>query len=233
MDHEEKRYCQLTKLAQELNIPLPEAFWELEVRDKHGRLLHRHRQRSHSWTRNAYNHLASQLFSKDADDDTFGAGKLSIKKEDATVKYGNYPITRTPSSSCDAPPVGYLGSAGQDIVGIVVGTGVTAESFEDYKLDTKVANGTGAGQLVYVQSETHVITWTAGTKVLKDELVRYFNNNSGADIIVNEVGILCNAYVAQQGNVWLQARDKLGTGVTVPDSGQLKVTYTIQITYPA
>lgn len=230
---EERKYDQLRKLAQELHIPLPEAFWELEVRDRRGRLVSRHKQRSHSWTRNAYNHLASQLFAKNADDDTFGAGKLSIKKEDASVKYGTYPITLGYSSNVDNPPNGYLGNAGQDIAGMIVGTGTDAESFEDYKLQTKIANGTGAGQLVYVQSETHVITWTAGTKVLKDELVRYFNNNSGADIIVNEVGIICNGYAAQQGNQWLQARDKLGTGVTLPDSGQLKVTYTIQITYPA
>jgi len=230
---EEQKYEQLRMLGKELHIPMPEAFWELEVRDKDGKVIQRHRERSHSWIRNAYNHLASQLFAKNANDDTFGAGKLSIKKEDATVLYGTYPITLGYSSNCDIPPSGYLGSAGQNVVGIVVGTGTAAESFEDYKLDTKIANGVGAGQLSYIVSDTHVITYTAATKVLKDELVRYLNNNSGGDITVNEVGIICNGYVGQSAKQWLQVRDKLAAGVTVPDTGQLKVTYTIQLTYPA
>ena len=230
---EEQKYKRLRRLGKELHIPMSEAFWTLEVFDKDGTLLQRHHQRSHSWLSNAYNHLASQLFAKNADDDTFGAGKLSIKQQDTTVLYGEYPITLGYGSDCDIPPTGYMGGAGQDIVGILVGTGTDAESFEDYTLQTKIANGTGAGQLVYVQSETHVITWTAATKVLKDELVRYFNNNSGGDITVNEVGIICNGYVNQLGKQWLQVRDKLAAGVTVPDTGQLKVTYTIQLTYPA
>lgn len=230
---EEQNYEQLRKLGKELHIPMPEAFWTLEVFDKDGKLLQRHHQRSHSWLRNAYNHLASELFAKNANDDTFGAGKLSIKQEDATVRYGTYPIALGYSSNVDIAPSGYLGSAGLNTVGIIVGTGVAAESFEDYMLAVKIANGVGAGQLSYIVSDTHVITYTAATKVLKDELVRYFNNNSGGDITVNEVGIICNGYVGQQGRQWLQVRDKLATGVTIPDTGQLKVTYTIQLTYPA
>jgi len=66
-------------------------------------------------------------------------------------------------------------------------------------------------------------------------MVRYFNNNSGGDIDVNEVGLVMNQ--PQGGSTVygkrLQARDKLASTVTVPNTGQLKVTYTIQLTYPA
>ena len=58
---DERKYRQLKKLGQELRIPIPEAFWELEVRDKDGKVIQRHKQRSHSWVRNAYNFLFSEL----------------------------------------------------------------------------------------------------------------------------------------------------------------------------
>ncbi|GAJ14761.1 unnamed protein product, partial [marine sediment metagenome] len=90
---EERQYKRLRKLGQELHIMLPEAFWTFEVFDRNGKLIQRHRQRSHSWVRNAYNHSFSELAAKNASDSTFGAGKLNIKDPDGLVKYGAYPIT--------------------------------------------------------------------------------------------------------------------------------------------
>jgi len=228
---EERKYRRLRRLAQELRLPIPEAFWTLEVFDKDGKLLQRHHQRSHSWTRNAYNHLASQLMAKNGDDATFEGGKLSIKKEDTTVKYGEYPITLIYGATMDTPAAGYLGSAGMDTAGIVVGTGTDAESFEDYTLQTKIENGTAPTELVYVESEATAMGYADTT--LTATLIRYFNNNSGGEITVNELGILLIGYVQNASNIWLQVRDKLAVGVAVPDTGQLKVTYTIQLAYPA
>ena len=57
---EEQQYEELRRLAQKLHIPIPEVFLELEVRDKDGRVIQRHRQRSHSWVRNAYNLMIMQ-----------------------------------------------------------------------------------------------------------------------------------------------------------------------------
>jgi len=65
-------------------------------------------------------------------------------------------------------------------------------------------------------------------------MVRYFNNNSGGDVNVNEVALVLNQ--PQGGAVygkWMQSRDKLASTVTVPNTGQLKVTYTVQLAYPA
>jgi hypothetical protein len=101
-------------------------------------------------------------------------------------------------------------------------------------LQTKIANGVGAGQLSYIEQVGHAIAYNAGTRVLSNAMVRYFNNNSGNDIEVNEVALVVNQ--PQGGTVygkWVQARDKLASTVTVPNTGQLKVTYTIQLTYPA
>ncbi|GAI67469.1 unnamed protein product [marine sediment metagenome] len=88
-DIKEQRYKRLRKLGKELHIPIPEAFIELEVRDKDGKLIQKHRQRSHSWTRNAYNALFSNLASVNPDDDTYGPGYLSGKDTGGTVRYGS------------------------------------------------------------------------------------------------------------------------------------------------
>jgi len=238
MINEELRYTQLRKLGQELHIPIPEAFWELEVFDEEGKLIHRHKQRSHSWVRNAYNLLFCQLASKDASNSTYGAGYLNGKETDGTLRYGAgaLSIVRYHSDSVDATDFGYRAPAGVDGKGIIVGSGTNAESFEDYALQTKIANGTGAGQLSYIQSEAHSITYDAANKILKNSLIRYFNNNSGGNVSVNEVGLVWQTYrpgSSSYAAYFMASRDKLATTVTVPNTGQLKVTYSIQLTYPA
>lgn len=251
---EEQQYERLRKLGQELHIPIPEAFWTLEAFDKEGHPICpkcsfpaikgirlcpncgaeiRHHQRSHSWVRNAYNHMFTELAAKDADDGTFGAGKLSIKDTAGAIKSGDCPVCISPATSVDGTASGYRAAAGDNTRGIVVGSGTNAENFEDYALQTQVAEGAGAGQLNHAQSEAHSITYTPATKVLENELVRYFNNNSGGDIGVNEVALYAHGRVAGAAPDWLQARDKLPSTVTVPDTGQLKVTYTVQLTFPA
>lgn len=214
-----------------MRLPIPRAFITLEVRDKHGRLLQRHRQQCHSWTRNAYNILFCKLAGKDADDSTFEAGKLSAKDTGGSIRYGDAPagIDYGPNT-LDGTARGYRAPASEDDWGIIVGSGVNAESFEDYALQTQIADGTGSGQLSYQESEAHSVSYTAGTKVLKNELIRYFNNNSGDTISVNEVGLVARGHVAIARNI-LVDREKLASTVNIPDTGQLKVTYTIQLTY--
>jgi hypothetical protein len=128
---------------------------------------------------------------------------------------------------------GYRAAAANDDKGILVGSGTNPESFEDYALQAQIPDGTGVGQLSHIQSEPHDVSYDTPTRVLRNQLVRYFNNNSGGDIDVNEV-VLANSM--QQPGAWprfIMSRDKLATTVTVPDTGQLKVTYTVQLTYPA
>ena len=228
----ERKYQQLRRLGQELKIPTFEAFLELEVRNRSGQIMHHHRQRSHSWVRNAYNHLFCQMAAKDANDATFGAGKLSGKQTNGTVRGIGYPFGYGESNSVDGTSYGLRAAAGIDTKGIQIGSGTNAETFEDYALQTQIANGTGAGQMSYIASEVHSIAYDAGTKVLRNTLIRYFNNNSGGNVNVNEVGIV--AYLQGQfSQNYMMSRDKLPATITVPNTGQLRVTYTIQLTYPA
>ena len=227
---EERRYRRLRKMGQELHVPIPEAFWELEVRDRNGRVIQKHRQRSHSWVRNAYHLMFQQLAHVPYDSakslnylDTGG-----VSKTNAT-----YIITIGQAWSSVH---GYWAAAGIDTYGIVVGSNDAAESFEHYSLQTQIMNGSGAGQLAYIAGETPVISTVDTTK--KAELVRFFNNNSGGSIDVKEVGLYAHMSSSSGGSVnflayIMTSRDKLTSTVTVPDTGQLKVTYTIQLTYPA
>ena len=228
---EEQKYEELRKLAQELHIPIPEAFLELEVTDKDGKVIQRHKQRSHSWTRNAYNLMFSQLAGKNGNDGTFGAGLLSGKNTGGVILAIPYPLAIVLSdASADVAPNGYMAGSGVDTRGIMVGSGINAESFEDFALQTKITNGVAAGQLSYVASAAHVISYDALSKVLKNTLIRYFNNNSGGDVSVNEVAIVSYGWGA---TTVLMARDKLALTVTIPNTGQLKVTYTVQLTFPS
>jgi len=238
---EEQRYARLRRMGQKLHIPIPEAFWTLEVFDKNGKLIQKHHQRSHSWTRNAYNMMFSQLACALPADATFEAGKLSQKVTDGTIYSGDYPFGMYYPRSGGAPycymfdtNFGYRASAAVDDYGILVGSGTNAESFEDYVLQTPIAEGSGAGQLNHVQSEAQNVSYSDTT--FKSELARYFNNNSGGDVSVNEVALVCKTGRVSMPSVQvyvLMCRDKLASTVTVPDTGQLKVTYTIQLTYPA
>jgi len=223
---EEKRYDELRRLGQELHLPIPEHFWTLEVFGKDGKLLQKHHQRSHSWVRNAYNIMFSTLAQKDINGAGFGAGILTLKKTSAAVESEDK--CGATDADVDGTTQGYRAPAGGDDFGILVGSGTNAEDFEDYVLQTPIVEGAGAGQLNHAQSEAHSISYAALT--MKNELVRYFNNNSGGNVDINEIMLALNhvfyGWVAN-------CRDKLASTVTVPDTGQLKVTYTIQLTYPS
>ena len=227
---EEKKAKELRRLASLLHIPVPEAFWTLEVFDKDGKLLQRHHQRSHSWTRNAYNGLFSVMAGKDMNDAAlFQGGKLNMKATNGTV-YNNPNPWSFSTWSVDGTIHGYRAIAANDDWGILVGSGVNAETFEDYELQTKILEGAGAGQLNHATSEVHDISYAA--LVFKNELVRYFNNNSGGDIAINEVALVSKPYFPNT-EPMVFSRDHLASTITVPDTGQVKVTYTVQLTYPA
>jgi hypothetical protein len=71
--------------------------------------------------------------------------------------------------------------------GVVVGSGTNAVAITDYKLQTQIVEGTGAGQLTHqvVQWNTYATAGSTTSFVLK----RRFTNGSGGDITINEIGI--------------------------------------------
>lgn len=225
----EARREQLRGLGRELHVPVPEAFWGFEVRNRDGRVVRERRQPSHSWVRWLYNHMFTQVGCIAI----AGADGLNLVKTDGAdlSNPGGNLYTYRPGAGT-YPAEGLEAPMGEDTYGIVVGTGSVAESFEDHALGSKIANGTGAGQLSHIAAEDYAVS-TVGT-TWSVEHARYFNNNSGAAITVNEVGLYAHTacYMGGGGTVMI-CRDLISGGVEVPDTGQLKVTYTVQLTYPA
>ena len=184
--------------------------------------------RSQSWVRNAYNVAVSQLCAiSSAEGSAYGAGGMYCKTTaGANKSYSDYAHGTLRRAA-------WQGGIGSITNGIVVGTGTGAESFEDYALGTIVANGTGAGQLSYAAQETTTAAYTAGTKTWASTLIRYMNNNSGGAIVVGEAALYVSCYMDSSYYAML-ARDLIDPTVSVADTAQLKVTYTItSMAYPA
>ena len=114
-------------------------------------------------------------------------------------------------------------------IGIVVGTGVGAPTPTDYALGTKIAHGNGAGQFEYGGNEVLPLVYAAPN--VSFTIRRYFTNNSGGAITVNEAGI----YAEISSNIVAEfaaciARDLVSPGVAVANTELLRVSYVPQIT---
>jgi hypothetical protein len=230
---EERAFEKLKRDALKLHVPVPVVKIFLEVTSKEGKLLQRYETYSHSWVRNAYNLLFIQLGAVNALDDTYGAGKLNVKSTGGVVFFGAQPLGTSANNSNLAAGYGYTFAAGDVTGGILVGSGVNAENFEDYVLQTLITNGAGAGQLSYALSNAYTVGYVAGTRTMSVNHVRYMNNNSGGDVLVNEVALVVHGYKWITDAYWVQSRDHLAATVTVPNASQLKVTYVIALVYPA
>ena len=112
-------------------------------------------------------------------------------------------------------------------VGIVIGTGNTAPTSDDYALETLIAHGQAATEMVYggMEIEPVVVAAPSASFLLR----RYFNNKSGGDITVLEVGIYSPILLAQAYACCI-VRDVLGAPVAVLDTELLRVQYTLSVT---
>ena len=123
----------------------------------------------------------------------------------------------------------FQGSAGPnvDTYGILVGTGTTTPTIDDYQMETKISHGIGAGQLQY-----SAVTFGAPTSdgtVSHFTITRDFSNASGSPITVREVGLV--VYFQRMGSgsgYYLTIRDAVN--ITIPDGETLTVNYRLQAT---
>lgn len=130
------------------------------------------------------------------------------------------------SNGAAAPGTGMAcnGPAGNTNYGPVVGTGTGAFDFDNYALGTLIAHGTGSGQLSY-----GLVTFNAPQTSGNDryfEIIRTFQNLSGAQIDVNEIGLYGNSASVY----FCLAREVLGSAIQIPNGQTLTVTYKIKIT---
>ncbi|GAI88778.1 unnamed protein product, partial [marine sediment metagenome] len=119
--------------------------------------------------------------------------------------------------------------AGEQI-GIQVGTGTTAPTPSDDAMEARIAHGESAGEFEYGGCEFRNMTISDPNGEFT--IRRYFTNNSGGSITVNEVGIYSPAGTSESfaSRIFLIARDKVDPGVAVADTEILRATYVPQIT---
>jgi len=114
----------------------------------------------------------------------------------------------------------------EDAYGPVVGSGTNAVGVDDYALQTKIAKGTGSGQLVY--GITELVIFTVGASETLMVFHRPFTNSSGGDVTINETGLYSKYEAAAY--YYLLARDVLGSGVTVNNGKIFTLRYKMSIT---
>jgi len=184
-----------------------ELWIEAFVKDKKGKVLKRIKRKAHSFVGNFIRCLAVQ----------FASGKEAI-----TDIGGNAvnPYAHQYSLKAGA-------GSGDDSLGIQAGTGTNAVSINDNALQTKIAHGTGSGQLQY-GAVTFGATACDASKC-ECTITRDFANGSGGDITVNELGLVLQMYDNGNKNI-LAARDVVSGGIAVANGQTLTVNYKIRAT---
>ena len=227
------KYARLQKLGRTLQLPTPLAVLQIQVKNpnqaEHGIL-----KISDSWVRNQYVIQHQTMALANWSSATFGSGLNSAKRTSGAIcpVGGEYYTAVFYGSETSS---GYYADANDATTGIVIGTGITAESLDSFALTTPIANGTGSGQMSFnacgVTKTWSSPTWTAAW-------VRIINNNSGGTITVNECALyayLFSGYTHGFSNtlhaIIMTNRDKLASGEDILDAGQLTVTYNNIITY--
>lgn len=119
------------------------------------------------------------------------------------------------------------GVVGDANFGIVVGTGSTTPTISDTSLVTKIAHGTGSGQLSYADVEIDGVTVSGATASWSYK--RVFTNNSGASITINETAMYALGPLVTTAAVML-CRDIISGGRLVGNTQSVEVKYTVSVT---
>jgi hypothetical protein len=129
--------------------------------------------------------------------------------------------------------------ANDDTYGVMVGTGNTAPTIDDYALEAKIDDGVGAGELQY-GGVTYGLPTSSATES-HFTITRDFSNASGGGITVEEIGIYVKAmaaWIVQYNDrtsgapdlIFMTIRDVIGGGIAIPDGETLTVNYRLQAT---
>jgi len=184
---------------------------EVIVLDKDGKEIHREKKPMDSFTQNVMNLLG--MF------DAGGWSAIDVNGNGISFTFKNATDNYLYNAEVLAP-------SGEDKYGILVGSSDTAFDVTQYNLGSKISHGTGSGQLQY--GDTSVVDYGADYKTWQ----RAFDNLSGADVVVKEIGMFAKVTREESGvpkaYYVMLARDVITT-TTVPNGGRLIVKYTFKI----
>ena len=112
---------------------------------------------------------------------------------------------------------------------ILIGTGTSPPTANDYNLEQPISNGTGSGEMEY-GSISYIQPTIINTNTTTFQISQTYQNNSGATITVSEVGMEINLFNVSSSTYVLISHDLLSSPVAVPNGGVLAVRYTISVT---
>jgi hypothetical protein len=208
------------------DTPTFNAYLTVVVRDSEGKVVRVHRQRSRSPTANFIGLLLPILYYANT-------GSAYTIKNTGGSTYSYQPAVNNSANCIPYPntnnnPAVYL-------VMIQVGSGQQSNPYTAYTLASPIANGSGAGQLVYGQpSIPSNITVSGSTAYFT--ISQTFNNNSGSTVTITEVGIITKILLySENGNtassvgntlVWY---DVLSSSISVANGGSVTIYYTFTV----
>ena len=182
------------------------------------------REIAHSVTRNHYNLLMSSLGGVNASSTSaFGDGEITLKDVGGTIRG----VTTRGLEVHDNAFIYNITFSDDSNQGIWVGTGSTAEDFDDFELDTKIDHGNAAGELRYWDMLEPKQEWDVPTRQWTITNRRYFTNHSGGSISVAEMCMVGRAAIYASYYYVVVARDVLGAAVAVGDEELLMAEYQI------
>ena len=209
------------------DVPTYNAYLTIIVKDSNGKVIQVHRQRSHSPTANFIG--------------------LLLPKTYFAVTNTSYTLTNTSGGTCSYKSsftnatnnISYPNSGGNNyptyLVGIQVGSGQQSNPYNAFTLAAPIANGTGAGQLVYGNPSVPGGVAVSGNSVIFS-ITQIFSNQSGNTINITEVGIIVQVQLVNQpassstncGNI-LVWYDVLSSSTSIPNGGSLTIYYTFTV----
>ena len=154
----ELKVNRLTDLSSELGLFVPVARYSVKSLSPEGEVIDTKAGISRSWTRNAYNWTAI-VMTNNASVDGYAPGYIGMM----TTTGGHF-HNIVYFTTFEGGSQGYSSPIDDSAGGIVVGSGVIPESFEDYKLGTIILSGVTTNKLSYQESLIPTTSYNAGTK---------------------------------------------------------------------
>jgi len=208
------------------DIPTFNAYLTVVVRDSEGNVIKVHRQKSHSPTANFILLMLPLTYFTNTN------SSVTIKNT------GGSTYSYQPGVNANAQAISYPNNytnVPTYLLMIQVGSGTQSNPHTAYSLASPIANGSGAGQLVYGQPSIPSNITVSGSSAYFI-ISQTFNNNSGSTITITEVGIVVyiqtisasGSNTTNFGNV-LVWYDVLSSSISVPNGGSVTIYYTFTV----
>jgi len=204
------------------DLPTFKAYLVIVVRDKDGKVIDIHKQRSHSPTANFIQLLLPVSY--------YSITGKAITVTNINGSSNPWSLTRGaytyPNTAANNPS--YL-------VMIQVGSGQQSNPYSAYELAAPISNGNGPGQLSYSIPSIVPNIIVSGSSA-SFVIIQTLTNSSGATITITEVGVVVNIqnnapYCAYQQNfgpvlLWY---DTLSSPISIPNGGGITIYYTFTV----